>query len=302
MLLEFETVVRGAPRVALVLALGGLGLGCLGYGRRYLRGTTLLAPWMWACGSLLVLVAVEAAAAAALGEPPAWLAHLRYLAAVTTLAPSMAVLGAKRPQDRAWQWIVLSLLVILALPSLRALALGALRVPAPHAAWRWFLAILMAAGLLNYLPTRFWLAGLLAFAGQLLLLADYLPRLPLVASHPLLGLASLAAATAAAAYWAWRRRRTVVEPLDRLWLDFRDLFGLLWSLRVAERLNASASLYGWNIHLGWTGFQMAEGHQANAVVSPATPPEVPEAVLKALQALLWRFVDADWIAARLNDA
>ena len=39
----------------------------------------------------------------------------------------------------------------------------------------WFLLVLIALGALNYLPTRFWPASLLFAAGQVLLLARFLP-------------------------------------------------------------------------------------------------------------------------------
>ena len=84
--------------------------------------TTLSAPWCWVGISLTALSAAELAIAwLARDVQPAWVSHLRYCAAVTTFAPMMAVLGAKRPQNRAWQLIVLALLAILILPSIQAL-------------------------------------------------------------------------------------------------------------------------------------------------------------------------------------
>ncbi len=48
----------------------------------------------------------------------------RYLVAITTFLPGMAVLGAKRPQHWGWQFIVATLWVTLAWPALESLATG----------------------------------------------------------------------------------------------------------------------------------------------------------------------------------
>ncbi len=44
---------------------------------------------------------------------------------------------------------------------------------------------------------------------------------------------------------------------DRVWTDFRDLFGTVWSLRVMERVNETARLQQWNWELTWSGFTPA---------------------------------------------
>ncbi|MES1213155.1 MAG: hypothetical protein ABUL64_01075, partial [Singulisphaera sp.] len=92
-------------------------LASLAVARRYVRGTTLVAPWCWAIVAVALVAAVDGAALlSGSGMTPAWLSAARYLAAIATFCPLMAVLGAKRPQDRAWQLIVLALWFVLALP------------------------------------------------------------------------------------------------------------------------------------------------------------------------------------------
>src|SRR5262249_30040310 len=92
-----------------------VGAWVLWRGRRRVIGTTLAAPWAW---SLVSLAAQFATIASSVFDPPGiWNAPLGYAAAITSFGPVVAVLGAKRPQDRAWQWIVVTLLVVLALPS-----------------------------------------------------------------------------------------------------------------------------------------------------------------------------------------
>ncbi|HEY2841351.1 MAG TPA: hypothetical protein VGJ26_19495, partial [Pirellulales bacterium] len=91
---------------------------------RQLRGTTLTAPLAWGGLALTAICGVELLALAA-GEESAieWLQSARFVAAVSSLCPAIALLGAKRPQSRAWQFIVLTLLGILALPALFSLLL-----------------------------------------------------------------------------------------------------------------------------------------------------------------------------------
>ena len=82
------------------------------------------------------------------------------------------------------------------------------------------------------------------------------------------------------------RRRGARQPLDRLWLDFRDLVGTLWALRVAERINTASAQCGWSARLGWHGWTL-DG-----------PP--PAAMERSLRMLLRRFVSPQWIDQRLR--
>src|SRR5262245_4046075 len=110
----------GTAWLAAALGLGAL-LGLL-RSRRKLAGTTLIAPWCWAMFSLAVVAGSETICRSQSVAPStAWLSHIRYLAATTTFCPFMALLGAKRPQNRAWQFIVLALLTVLALPAVEGL-------------------------------------------------------------------------------------------------------------------------------------------------------------------------------------
>lgn len=283
------------------LACAGISLA---RSHKRLFGTTLVAPWFWSCLALAVvsLGTVFEEFGGAKFEPQA-VAHVRYLSAITTLAPIVALLGAKRPQDRAWQWIVFSLLALLALPSLKAIAFDGGAAPDPHAAWRWLIAIICLAGLFNYLPTRFAPSAILFFVGQLLLLAEYLPGSiwRVVVGWRLLGLILLSAAVVVAYLRSGRRRRSA-SPEDRLWLDFRDAFGALWALRVAERFNATAAQNGWKLWLSWSGLKttQADGEASRDNKADALPAELRPAVHQALKSLLWRFLSAEWIADRLG--
>ena len=276
-------------RIVLIGGLAGLGTLALVRRRGQLVGTTLIAPWWWACGSLWAVGSGEVLLALAAGDAvPAWQPHLRYALAVTTLLPLMAVLGAKRPQDRGWQWVVLSLWVVLNLPVAQAVIYVSREPVVLHPAWGWFLAGLVLLGIANWIATRYWSAALLAAAAQMLLLADQLPW-SLVAASPWRPVAALALGVTAIGLWARKLPRVdrvpvgnlpvdnglVGRSLDRVWLDFRDLFGALWSLRVAQRVNAAAEMYDWNVRLGWGGFR-AIGPLA-ATAAPEQPAATPPA-------------------------
>jgi hypothetical protein len=279
-----------AAGLALLLPIGGLLAVAVQW--RDVRRTTLLAGWCWMLAALLSLAASEAVFIAVGNPPPAWAEHLRYAAAVTTFCPLMALLGSKRPQHGAWQWIVLTFLGVLLLPAVEALLFYPTEPLSLHPARRWFLAILIAVGAFNSLPTRYWPTGLLTCVGQVLVLSDYLPlaRLGFGDWAVTTGVGCLAAGQIMRAARLPRGRRAA-SHLDRLWLDFRDNYGTLWALRVADRFNDSARRLGWGATLGWRGFEFERADdqfsaQACAVVS------------KGLRALLRRFVSPEWIARR----
>lgn len=291
-------IVAGARlQLGITSAVGIVAIVTLGRLLLAARGTTLAAVLAWSVAGFFVVAAVEIATAVGVVRDAA--EALRFAAATATFCPVIAVLGAKRPQDRAWQLIVLSFWVILALPAIQAWLLRPGQPMTMHPIWSWFLVVLIVVGASNYLPTRYALSGLLAAAGQTVLVWRELPwgegspPAQAVATDwlPVVGLCLLAAAAALTAI-GWPRRRTLDrDPLERLWLDFRDQFGVAWGLRVAERINATAAQHGWEVRLAWHGITQADG-------SPLTAP--PRAELEAaLRPLLRRFVSADWIDRRL---
>ena len=108
---------------------------------------------------------------------------------------------------------------------------------------------------------------------------------------PVVGLSALAGA-----WWleaaGLPRPAPVNLPIDRVWRDFRDAYGLVWGLRIAERVNASAAMYGWDVALAWPGFiDRQSGRPAAAV---------PEEAVETVRGLLRRFVSPEWIEARLS--
>ncbi len=282
-----------APGPLVIGGVSAVGL-CALFGRKSrLTGTTLVAPWCWSLAALAAVAVSAMAIAIAAGAPRAeWVMPLRFAAAMTTFCPLMALLGAKRPQDRAWQFIVFSLWIVLSLPSFEWLLFGG--VEEIHPARFWFLVVLTLIGATNGLTTRYWPSGLLFAVGQLALLAPFLTsgHVPLPEEVTgSLGLSAMVLAWVLVALGLPPARRAS-NPLDRVWRDFRDLYGVVWAMRIAERINASATMYSWPVRLDWRGFRDRETDQPVA--------EVPEAVVESLRSLLRRFVSPEWIAARLE--
>ena len=282
-----------APVVAVVTL--AVGLAVLLWFRRPVGQTTLTAAWWWTLAALAGWCGVESAAAVS-GQTTAWWASLQFAAASLSFCPAVSLIGAKRPQHTAWNFVVLSLWAIVALPAAETFFLHPGERPILGGARPWFLWILVMLGPINFVPTRFWLASLLIAAGQVLALSPYLALIqrPLISHANLLGLALCGLGITAAAL-ATRRAALAANPYDRPWLDFRDRFGLFWGLRVQERINAAASQYGWNFELAWSGFRDRQSSAALPQIDPAIEP-----VLRTtLKGLLRRFVSHDWMAERL---
>jgi hypothetical protein len=131
---------------------------------------------------------------------------------------------------------------------------------------------------------------------QLGWLIGYLPGTASPAAGPW-PMAGLVLATAA----IWFGRCALPEThrsqsaFDHVWLEFRDAYGVLWAMRVADRFNASAALYHWPVRLAWTGLrEQANGASARQDV----PAQLQADMQQNLKSLLWRFVTPEWIDAR----
>ena len=287
----------GGAVVAIVSAADGICL--LVVARPDVRGTTLVAAWWWTLAALVAWSCVEAAAGWLVeGLGAAGLSATRLAAISLSLCPAVALVGAKRPQHSAWNFVVLALWCIVALPAAEALFLGGGRSPEMGGARGWFLWLLVLLVPINFVPTRYWAAALLASAGQVVALGRFLPlvnpwQLP---RQELIGLAVCVVALLA----AWTSHRLAARPAanryDRLWLDFRDSFGMLWGLRVQERVNAIARQLGWDLELAWSGFRRPSDGSAITEIDPAIEP----ALRTSLKGLLRRFVSGNWIAERLK--
>jgi hypothetical protein len=208
------------------------------------------------------------------------------MAASICLAPGVALLGAKRPQEGMWQLAVVSLVAICWTPAVLQLVLRpgqAVELPFPMG---WLLAAAVLFLVANHMLTRFWPQAILAGAGLALLFARQWPLGPqdggawgVLAGVGCLDMAILLLVL------NLPPGDEVASELDRRWLDFRDAYGAVWALRIAERVNEAAVSSGWSLRLEWGGFQAAEGAEVS--------PEDELLAARLLRSLLRRFVRID---------
>jgi hypothetical protein len=280
------------------VALGALLAAWLVWAYRRTAGTTLRAPVMWMLAALVVVLTAESLVdrASAVGGT------IRYLAAVGSFCPSMALLGAKRPQDRGWQFVVATLWLVLGLPALQSLVFHPHSPLDLHPAWRWFLIVLIGIVVANYLLTRWALPVLLAGAAQWLLLGDQAPlgwrgnaESAVAGALALL----LAAATCVSSGWPRRRGDAAAgsgSGSDRVWLAFRDAYGAVWALRVMERINQAAGQAERQERLGWQGFTEHWDPLGDSARDPSDP------LAATVRMLLTRFVSTAWIERHAREA
>ncbi len=287
------------PFVALAAApaLAVIGLALIGLALRRTRGSTLQAPLAWAATSMIGIVVVETGLAILNIADSAGAAQLRLAAGSTALLPAVALFGAKRPQNGAWQFVVFSCWVLLAMPAGQAWLMRPDYPPAAHPLWIAMVLVIVAAGAVNYLPTKFWPTALLWSAGQIAALWESMPwSEPGASLTPAIVVGLFTAAAVIAALLSHRCHPSDDSRLDELWIDFRNQFGVVWALRVAERVNASLKSPGQDAVLTWHGFTTSHG----GTTTTATALASSEAET-TLCAILRRFVSAEWIDARLGE-
>jgi hypothetical protein len=262
---------------------------------RRLRGTTLAAPAAWMVVASIFLATVEVVLALQGDEAELFTASLwRYAAAVGSACPLMAVLGAKRPQDRGWPWIVLSLWVVLLVPAAQAVAGRSAQQLELFTAWRLLLGALIAMSVLNYLPTRHAASALLFATGQSLILWPYLSGRDGSPTLRFMGLGAIAATALLALYRVSRFAHEAEPPTwplatqNRRWRAFRDGWGAFWGLRVLQRVNQTAELSRWPVRLEWwNGLVVSDGDAAEGVM--AVDRQTIEQIEQAFDSLLRRF-------------
>lgn len=289
---------------------GLLGTGLIMAGaRRALRGTTLRTAWGWAAAALVLWTAVWTADVLVAAIPPVLTDQLWYAVSLVMLCSLVAVLGARSPGARVWSWFVLlPLLLVLGWPAMTAWYAGVptnrLHLELP-ALLGYGLVLLMSAG--NYLGTRFSLpAILLAAALALLVVPLATTGLGFLSeSEPTRLWATIA--LAASAVLALKQAASVarpasdseqdatLRPFNGLWIEFRDCFGIVWAKRILERVNDRAQAEGWPARLHMEGLVWSRDH-----VDEQTRRWTAERIDHTLRWLLRRFVDPEWIDARLK--
>lgn len=256
----------------LLLALIAIGLIPFALALRANRGTSLTHALGWAIVAWLSWgYAILVSDYERLTLEPA-----RFCALALTGGAGVAVLGARRPYVFAWNFVVIALFPVMAIPLFEMLFIGTTSLDGLRIV---FLAGTIAVGVLNYLPTRTGLAALVLLAaclGQIALL--FAPAL-LESIERRWIIDGLIVVVPWIAWMCYARQRTAVSEIDRLWIDFRDRWGVVWSQRVREQFNQAALNAGWAVTLGWNGLTVEE----NRAIDEAQ-------VLETLRAVLQRFL------------
>jgi len=201
---------------------------------------------------------------------------VRYVAPCLTSCAAVAVLGARRPGVAAWNFVVLAQLTVLLLPA--AEGLGEVRLDPLRLV---FLVTTLALGVLNYLPTRqaaAMIAGGIGCGVEIALLQSAREGAPQLERAAVFSRCLLAASPWLALITTYTMQPPS-SPFARLWIGFRDRFGLVWGQRVREQFNRVAVHAGWPVVLRWRGL-----HGAEMVAE-----KEQGAMLAALRALLKRF-------------
>lgn len=268
------------------------------------RGTALRGALVWAALAIaLGLLAQVVSWLELLESGRPWSGRLVYLMVLAVLAGLVSVLGARSPGGGAWAILMVLLVVVLLIPWLeaggrvrRAQWLASFHLDSP---WSLFYGLLVVAGVTNYLPTRYGAAACALGAGLVL---EYL------------GLTRTDwAATTRAAIWPavawtlalscglaeWRAGRSspARNNLERLWLWYRDHWGVVWALRIQERFNRTAELGRWPIRLTWFG--LAPAPSSSSGPDGSGDLQLPPTAEATLRGLIRRFVAPGRIDALL---
>jgi len=270
--------------------------------RAGLAGTALSSAWPpLAIAWLTWLIVAVVTLPPSLLRP--WADSLWFLTAIVALVPPIAVLGARRPTSRVWTWFVLvPLVLVFAWPVLPIVTVGAranaFNLEAPVVVG-YVLVLVMGAG--NYLGLVHTVSALLWMAGLVLVVLPLCPStngaMPDPWSGRTWGTFCLSASGWIAERQAARRLhgQDMRLPFDRLWSDFRELFGIVWAKRVQERFNDDARRSGLKLRLGFQGLEDASGVKANDKIDPGSQ----TAAEASLCWLLQKFVDPEWVEKRL---
>jgi hypothetical protein len=261
---------------------------------RAAEGTTLRGALVWTALAISLSLAAQAVAVSEpleSGRPIT--GRVTYLMVLAMLAGLTSVLGARNPGGGAWAILMVLLVIVFLIPWLEATARlrraqGLAQVPF-ESPWTLFYGVLVITGVTNYLPTRYGLAAFCTGAGLVL---EYLglTRTGWMPEGRAMAWSGVAWTLASSVYLAGSladqpaRGRT---NLERIWLWFRDHWGVVWALRTQDRFNRTAELAHWPFRLTWFGLTPTDSAAGDA---PSTPP--PEAE-KALRGLIRRFVDAE---------
>jgi len=267
--------------------------------RRLVVGLTLIYSWAWAVAASIAVLIATVLSSGLFSVPAGWQSLGQLFAVTMLLTPAVATLGARKPGAGPWQgFVVTPLILVLLWPgvsqfiSSRARAPLDLSVPAFAGI---IIVLMMSAG--TSLGTGMTSPFLMYVAGVVLAIlpstgwvsADSI--LPLLTPPLLMCGTWLGTQAISKRYAMIAAADTKNELVDQTWRLFQDLYGLVWALRVQDRVNQFALREHWGVRLTLDGFRSQEGDVAS-----------DEDLQKSRDALRWvlgRFADEQWVASRL---
>ena len=255
--------------------------------RSSLAGLTAHSASVWAVAACCM--AMTALSLRLVPNVPAGItSSVHSLAATLMLAPLLDILGARNPGHRAWPWfVIIPMIVVLQWSTVSHLFAERLVTPVttpPPATIGFLLILLMGSG--NYFGTKNTSACLLGGTGIVLFL------LPVTEWGTWPGDLSCAASglfLAIAALLVEGRLKSCDSATghDRLWTDFRDIYGLVWARRVMDRINQFAEREKWNVVMTLDGLQTRDNSELNT--------DECERPMEVIRWVLQRFADEDFL-------
>ena len=223
--------------------------------RTYVRGLTAQTAWKWAIAAIAVtLTAIGLRLIPVV--PIGLVSAVHSIAATLLLAPLVDILGARNPGHRAWPWFVVTpMIVVLQWSTISHLFSErpetALVTPLP-ATIGFLLVLVMGTG--NYFGTANTSACLFGVTGIGLF------TLPVTEWHAWPGdvvclASSVCLAITALLIEGRLKANNSKTGHEQLWIDFRDLYGMVWSRRVMDRVNQFADREKWNVSMTQDGFR-----------------------------------------------
>jgi hypothetical protein len=264
---------------------------------RFVRGSTLMGPWSWSL-LFLALLAVTTIFPPTGGQTQ----PIRYALACLSFCPTVALLGAKRPQHQMWQFVVATFAAMMILPAVEVVVLQPGQALELFDLRGWFLWGLVLACWVNRWGTRFYVSATLFLVAQLLALA---PLLPLWRSSNDYWNAAVVlwGVTAVIDTVLCQRINSRLHRWDALWRDYRDRFGVVWAARVRERVNGAALSQGWDLELTWSGFKPRKRDADSD--QPSQPeqwdPEMAKKLATVFANVLRRFLSKEELERRANE-
>ncbi len=270
--------------------------------RGFLHDTNARSAHRWAFTSFVVLISVWLSSISPYQNAFIRIEAIWYIAAILLLAPFVSILGARHPTNKFWSlFVVLPLMFVLGFPLLVTWVGGSLQEEfyiQPPILIGFFLVLMMSVG--NYFGTSFTLPAILAGSSVVLIVVPLTTTVPSFFPAKEHAFPAAVITHSIAIIWVYliTKRNQYVKyefAYDRLWINFRDLFGIVWAKRVAEQVNQAAEKNHWQVRLELHGFVWLE--------DKITAEQKAETITGIDQQLRWalsRFVSESWIERQLG--